>query len=258
MSTVTFTETIFSAKAKEGILPGPDADGYHTVVLGGLNCYNAAGEYYTANRVIELFRDQSSVFMRRVKSGSLYSEVGHPRRQQGMSMTDFYSRIIDLDDTNICAHISEVTLDLTFGARNPDLNAPEMIAIMGKVKPAGPKAETMRLSLENRKQNTAFSVRGITTNHERNGRIERELTRVITFDHVTEPGIKAACKAYVPGLESFIKTNYQEILNEDLFYETIERMIKTGAVATESSREFYADLAASLKSQTKVRALPVW
>ena len=60
---VTFTETIFTAKGKEGILPGPDSDGYHTVVLGGLNCYNSAGEYYTADRVIDMFRD-SSVFMR--------------------------------------------------------------------------------------------------------------------------------------------------------------------------------------------------
>lgn len=258
MSTVTFSETIFTAKGKEGVLPGPDADGYYTVVLGGLNCYNASGEYYTSQNVIHLFRDASSVFQRRVKSGSLYAEVGHPRREQGMSLEDFYRRIIDLDDKNICAHISEVTLDLAFGAKNPDLRSPEMIAIMGKVKPAGPKSETMRLSLENRKQNTAFSVRGITSNFERNNRIERELTRVITFDHVTEPGIKAACKAYVPGLESFIQTQHQEVLNEPIFRETLENMLRTGSVATESSRFLVNDLLDSLKTQTKVKTLPTW
>lgn len=254
---VTFTETIFTAKGKEGILPGPDSDGYHTVVLGGLNCYNSAGEYYTADRVIDMFRD-SSVFMRRVKNGSLFAEVGHPRREPGMTMSEFYARIIDILDTNICAHISEVSLDLKFGMKNPDLKCPEMIAIMGKVKPAGPKAETMKLSLENRKQNTAFSVRGLTNNHERNGRIERELTRVVTFDHVVEPGIKGACKAFVPGLESFIETSSQEIVNERIFRETVERMIESGSVATESSREFYQDLAASLVGQNKTTGFKAW
>lgn len=254
---VTFSETIFSTKGKQGVLPGPDADGYHTVVLGGLNCYNSAGEYYVADRVIDIFRD-SSVFMRRVKNGALFAEVGHPRRLPGMTMQDFYARIIDIDDKNICAHISEVSLDLKFGMKNPDLKCPEMIAIMGKVKPAGNQAETMRLSLENRKQNTAFSVRGITTNHERNGRLERELTRVVTFDHVVEPGIKPACKAYAPGLESYLQTNHQEILNQDLFRETVEHMLRSGGVATESSREFYQDLAASVKSQTKTTGFKAW
>lgn len=257
MSIVTFSETIFSAKGKEGILPGPDADGYHTVVLGGLNCYNAAGEYYVAENVIDIFRD-SSVFQRRVKSGSLYAEVGHPRRQPGMSMSEFYARIIDIEDTNICAHISEVSLDMSFGAKNPDLRCPEMIAIMGKVKPAGPKAETMKLSLENKKQNTAFSIRGITNNKERNNRIERILTRVVTFDHVVEPGIKAACKAFAPGLESYIQTNNQEIINEKIFQETITRMLQTGSVATESNREFYADLASSLRAEIKVPGFKSW
>ncbi len=254
---VTFTETIFTAKGKEGVLPGPDSDGYHTVVLGGLNCYNSAGEYYTAERVIDIFRD-SSVFMRRVKNGALYAEVGHPRRQPGMSMSDFYARIIDILDTNICAHISEVSLDLKFGMKNPELKCPEMIAIMGKVKPAGAKAEVMKLSLESRKQNTAFSVRGITNNHERNGRVERELTRVVTFDHVVEPGIKAACKAFVPGLESYIQTSHAELLDETIFRQTVERMIQSGSVATESSREFYQDLAASLKAQTKTAGFKAW
>lgn len=254
---VTFSETIFSAKGKQGVLPGPDADGYYTVVLGGLNCYNSAGEYYVADRVIDIFRD-SSVFMRRVKNGALFAEVGHPRRLPGMSMADFYARIIDIDDKNICAHISEVSLDLKFGLKNPDLKNPEMIAIMGKVKPAGNQAETMKLSLENRKQNTAFSVRGITTNHERNGRVERELTRVITFDHVVEPGIKPACKAFVPGLESYLQTSNQEVLNEQIFLETVERMIHSGAVATESTREFYRDLASSMKKQTKTTGFKAW
>lgn len=257
MSIVTFTETIFSAKAKEGVLPGPDSDGYYTVVLGGLNCYNSAGEYYVADNVIDMFRE-SSVFMRRVKNASLFAEVGHPRRVPGMSFNDFYSRIIDIVDTNICGHISEVSLDMAFGQKNPELKSPEMIAIMGKVKPAGAQAETLRLSLENRKQNTAFSIRGLTENKERNGRVERHLTRIVTFDHVVEPGIKPACKAFVPGLEAYLETQSQEVVNEDLFREAVTRMLASGHVATESSREFYRDMLEGIHQKQPTRQLKAW
>ncbi len=256
MSLVTFNETIFSSKGKQGILPGPDSDGYYTVVLGALNCYNSSGEYYVADKAIDLFRD-SSAFQRRVKNGALFSEVGHPRRQIGQSDREFYARMVDILDANICGHISEVSLDLNFGQKNPDLKTPQMIAIMGKVKPAGDQANTLQLSLENRKQNTAFSVRGITDNYERNNRIERVLQTVITFDHVVEPGIKPACKAYVPGLESYSDTRNIEVINPDVLTETIKRNIQSNRYANESTREFYQDLMMSLQRNQK-SALKQW
>lgn len=257
MSVVKFTETVFSNQNKEGSLPGPDSDGYYTLILGGLNCYNSAGEYYVADGVIEMFK-ASSVFMRRIQSGSLYAEVGHPRRQPGMSYEDFYRRIIDIDDTNICGHISDITLDMTYGQKNPSICNPEFIAVMGKVKPAGPKAEALRLSLENRKQNTAFSVRGLTDNKEKNGRTERKLTQIITYDHVTEPGIKPACKAYVPGLEKLQVYEVSDILvDKNLLKETVTLLQKDNRLATESNRALYNEILASMAPTPGVR-LPKW
>lgn len=257
MSVVKFTETVFSQQNKEGNLPAPDSDGYYTVVLGGLNCYNSAGEYYVADGVVEMFQKSSS-FMRRIQSGSLYAEVGHPRKQPGMSYEDFYRRIIDIDDTNICGHIADITLDLNYGKSNPGVCNPEFIAIMGKVKPAGAKAEALRLSFENRKQNTAFSVRGLTDNQLRGGRTERKLTQIVTYDHVTEPGIKPACKAYVPGLEQFHVHEVTDVLVDKLLLkETLTYLQKDSRLATESNRQLYSEILRSIHTPD-ARKLPVW
>lgn len=257
MSVVKFTETVFSSQRKEGSLPAPDSDGYHTVVLGGLNCYNSSGEYYVAQGVVEMFHN-SSAFMRRIQTGSLYTEVGHPRKQPAMSYEDFYRRIIDIDDTNICGHIADITLDMSYGKKMPQMNNPDFIAIMGKVKPAGPKAETLKLSLENRKQNTAFSVRGLTDNAQKNGRVERRLTQIVTYDHVTEPGIKAACKAYVPGLESLQVLELSDVLiDKTLFVETVKFLQSDNRLATESNRQLYKEILQAMSRQTPSK-LPSW
>lgn len=257
MSVVKFTETVFTNQNKEGSLPPPDSDGYHSVILGGLNCFNSAGEYYVAEGVVEMFHKSSS-FMRRIQTGSLYAEVGHPRKQAGMSYEDFYRRIIDIDDTNICGHIADISLDLTYGRKNPQVANPEFIAIMGKVKPAGPKADALKLSLENRKQNTAFSVRGLTDNAQRGGRTERRLTQIVTYDHVTEPGIKAACKAYVPGLESFQVHEVSDILvDKVLLQETVKFLQKDSRLATESNRQLYNEILRGIGAP-QMKTLPIW
>ena len=113
MEVVKFTETIFSSNAKSGILT-PDANGYYTIVLGALNTYNSAGEYYTAEGALQLF-ENSSHLMRRIKNGSLYAELGHPKKQTGMTMEAFYQRIITIDEGNCCGHICELSLDFNYG-----------------------------------------------------------------------------------------------------------------------------------------------
>jgi exonuclease VII large subunit len=45
MDVIKFTETIFTNNNKEGLVK-PDENGYYIVILGVLNTYNSAGEYY--------------------------------------------------------------------------------------------------------------------------------------------------------------------------------------------------------------------
>lgn len=260
MDVVKFTETVFSSKNKKGIIT-PDSDGYYEMVVGALNTYNSAGEYYTAEGALQLF-ENSSHLMRRIKNGALYAELGHPKKSSDMSMEQFYNRVVSIDETNICAHFSEIRLDFEFGKKNPDLNNPDLIGIIAKVKPAGAKSNALQLSLEDPKQNTAFSIRGLTENKYKNGRVERRLTNIITWDHVTEPGISVAAKAMSPGLEQRIAS---ESLLSEISETTIDKNIlkkvlsnNISTVSMESSHELFRDILKSIESKPTSNKLSNW
>lgn len=257
MDVIKFTETVFSEKGKSGIMT-PDSDGYYTVVVGALNSYNSAGEFYTAKDVVQLF-DNSSHFQRRIKSGALYSELGHPKKQLEQSMEQFYNRVVSIEETNICGHFSEIWLDFNFGKTHPELNNPELIAIMAKVKPAGAKANALQLAFENPKQNAAFSIRGLTENKYVNSRVERRLTNIITFDHVTEPGISIADKIMAPGLEQRLAReayHMSEVTDTIVDRAVMKRVLSNNLthVGMESSnRELFNDILKTMdggRSQT--------
>lgn len=258
MEVVKFTETVFSDSNKKGIIT-PDSDGYYTLVVGALNTYNSSGEYYTAEGALELF-ENSSQFMRRIKNGALYCELGHPKKLPGMTNDQFYYRIISIEETNICAHISEISLDFNYGKNNPQYNNPDLIAIIAKVKPAGAKAQALQLALENPKQNAAFSIRGITENKFTNGRMERRLTNIITFDHVTEGGILVADKAHSPALESFNEGRVCETLDTVIDKEALKRVLQSsiGNVSLESNRVLFKDILKSIEGSKVRNRLATW
>lgn len=260
MDVIKFTETVFSEKGKEGKLQVDD-NGYYTIVLGALNTFNSAGEYYSAEGALQLFQN-SSTLMRRIKGGSLYAELGHPKKATGMSMEQFYNRIVTIDEGNVCGHISELTLDFKYGQNNPQFNNPDMIGIIGKVKPAGSQASALQIALENPKQNAAFSIRGITENKYKNGRVERTLTNIITWDHVIEPGIAAACKAHSPGLESHVSVeSYMNELTDTIVNkDVLRRVLKENMcnVALESNRGLYSDILKGLEGKSVAMRLASW
>lgn len=229
MNAVRFTATKLTNTGKKGDLK-PDADGYYTHVIGGLNTFNSAGEYYALEGAKQLF-EQSSIFMRRVKNGCLKAEVGHPKRDQNMSMDAFVNRILTIDEMNICCHFKEVWLDTEYGKNNPKLNNGKLVAIMAKIKPAGPKSASLEASLSNPNENTCFSIRALTKDHYERGVNIRVLTQIVTFDMVNEPGISIANKWDTPGLETLLdcsvtKRNLQSIIKS-----------KEICVATEATRE---------------------
>jgi hypothetical protein len=259
MDVLKFTETVFTDKDKKGVLK-PDGDGYYSIVLGALNTYNSANEYYTSEGVLELF-ESSSILMRRIKNGYLYAELGHPKKIPGMSMEDFYNRILTIEETNVCSHISSLTLDFNFGKKNPEFGNDKMIGIIGLVKPAGPKANALQLSLENPKQNTAFSIRALTENKHRNGRVERSLTSIITWDHITEPGISIACKAHSPGLEAYgFKGGVKELTDVLVDKPILRKALtsNTSITALEGNNELHKEILKSINSKNNNSRLSNW
>lgn len=194
-----------------------DENGYYECVVGALNMYNSAGQYYVYDQARELF-EKSSQLMRRVKRGALRGEYGHPKRQPGMSMEDFAQRVLSIYEEQQCCHHAELFLDFE---RIKDENGRPVIAIVSKVAPSGPYGHVLEKQLQNPKENVCFSIRSFTDDFIDRGVIKRILRTVVTFDYVNEPGIAVAEKFKSPALENFDEVVFSR--------GEIERGIKQGA-----------------------------
>lgn len=250
-STVRFTCTALP-QDKQGILV-PDDNGYYTHVLGGLNVFNSAGEYYTYEGARELFESSSS-FMRKVTLGQLYSENGHPEWTKGMKEDEYLHRYLQILPSNIVAHISEVWLDME-GVK--DANGNTVIAVMGKVTPSGDKAQILKDDIANPKINTCFSIRAFTDDKRVAGIVNRRLTTIVTFDKVPSPGIQFATKYSVPALESYME---REVKRES-FLPLFQRGPHTSGqrvLATEADRAFGMEVFQQLGFNVDGTDLPTW
>jgi hypothetical protein len=232
MGPIIFSSTYLAAKGKKGIIK-PDKDGYYELIVGGLNIFNSAGSFYTADAA-SLFNNPS--FIRRVQNGALKGEVGHPFNDctgsagsNGscfVSQEDFLDRFLTIRETNVCAAHSKVWLDFD---RIKDPSGRPVIAIMALTRPAGVHADVLRDSLNDPKQNTAFSVRGITEDRMVGNVRHRSLKTIVTFDYVNEPGISIANEWESPALESFYekKVDSRDVLK-------LEKSMVVKNMATES------------------------
>jgi len=178
-----------------------DDKGYYFVTLGALNVINSAGEFYTADDVRNMFTDNNSTLMRRLKTGALRGEVGHPKFVPGMTRDQFLARNLKIYEENVCVHIRELVLEES----NIDSGVPgkgNVILVKGWVKPSGPKGDFLQKALDNPEENVAFSVRCLTKNTFVNGIVIKKIVQLITYDYVNEPGIKYATKWKELSIES--------------------------------------------------------
>ena len=203
--TILFEQTKLSLNGKQGVLT-PDEDGYYELVLGALNTYNnTRAWYYTDKGARELF-GPGSLIHRKIANGCMRGEVNHPKQMPGEKLEDFYNRMMDIDLNNVCCHFKSIWLDETFGKANPQFNNPDMIAIMGKVKPSGPKGFILKEALDNKHENVCFSIRSLANEEIVRGKRIRALTELITIDFVNEGGILVASKWDTPATESLAST----------------------------------------------------
>jgi hypothetical protein len=176
--------TSLNGTNKAGLIQ-PDGNGYRKMVVGALNMFNSAGEYYEYERAKSLF-DNSSQFMRRVGRGVLKGEYGHPKMIPGQSIQQFATRVLTIDEQNVCAHFREIWLDFD-SVKDKDGKA--VVAIMAWVKPSGPMGQYLAQSLENSDENVCFSIRAFTDD-KMEGRVKKRILKtIVTFDHVLEPGM---------------------------------------------------------------------
>ncbi len=235
-NTVKFSATRLAAAGKKGVIL-PDSDGYYETIIGGLNIFNSAGQFYTLEGARSLFTG-SGAFMRRIQRGALRAEVGHPKMEPGMSMNDYIGRLMEIRETNTCGQFKEIWLDFD---RPKALGEPNAVAIMGKVIPSGPFGPMLQKAFENGGENVCFSVRGTTNDYYERGVYTRELTNIITFDYVNEPGIHIAEKYKSPSLETYDEKTFTRSQVERALFAN-----SSPIMATESSREIALGLFKSM------------
>lgn len=239
MSQILFTSTKLSMLGKEGVLK-KDKDGYYTVVLGALNIFNSAGEYYVANGARQLF-EKDAILMRRISNGNLKGENGHPKFPIGGKMRDYIERLMTIEETNVISHYKEVWLEEDFGKKNPRFGNPSMVGIFAKVCPSGEKAAVLQRALENPSENVNFSIRAFTRDYVEGGKTYRVLESIVTWDVVGEPGLHVANKWDSPSLENLkLVDNWsRSVSKKDLQY--VSSKIPQNA-SMESSREMVNSL----------------
>lgn len=218
LNTVRFTCTALQNSGKKGLLTKGE-DGYYTSVLGGLNVFNSAGEYYTAEGVKQLFAD-SGLLQKRIKQGRLRGEWGHPKQHPGESDNAFINRIFLINEEKIACHYKEIFLD-DKSVKNEQ--GQPVIAIMGRFCPSGPYADSLERSLSNPNENISFSIRAFTDDKRMRGVNHRYLKTIITWDVVNCPGISIAEKWKSPSLESL---KMDDVFARDLTRGEIERSMK--------------------------------
>lgn len=191
----TYSNVALQGTLKKGILKQLD-NGYYEIILGAFAAFGNGGWIYdeaTAMRYIENDRD----FLAELKGGRMYSEWGHPVRLPGQSDADWFARICSILETNTSSHIRAIKLSFNTVT---DEKGRKVVAVIGEVKPAGYKADEFRLLLENPHADVAYSIRSFARRDFATSR--KHITKIITWDSVTTPGIAVASKYNTPSLES--------------------------------------------------------
>lgn len=226
LNSVSYSCTALSGMNKVGKIK-QEADGYYKVILGGLNVFNSSGQLYPYEPAKQLF-ETSGVLQRRIKRGALRAENGHPKKTGNMSNADYVSRLLNIYEGRVCAHIKQIDLD--FNAVKDDKGRP-IVAIVGHVAPAGELGYVLEKALQNPNENVAFSIRAFTDDRDTYTGTIRILKNIVTWDYVGEPGIAVAEKYYSPTLESL---DFQTFSRGDM--ERAVRDMNKTSVATESAK----------------------
>jgi hypothetical protein len=194
----------------------PDENGYMEFNLGRFNTFNLQGQFYKFDPVKKLFQDPNSSLQRRLHNGFLKGENGHPVLASGMSKEDYFRRLLEIREDNICCHIKELrTVDLGMQEIGCP-NGQNIIQVKGKIKPDGPLGGMLEARLKDPDMNVAFSIRTLTRDYMYAGIHYKDVVSFITYDHVIEPGIYTSNKWSTAGLESIALTSLDLDNNESL------------------------------------------
>ena len=201
MSNLYFTSTRLQCQGRQGILK-PDENGYYRMPIGALNCANSLGEFYTDQKLDQLM-SKNGELLRKLESGKLFGEWGHPVQREGESPRDFMNRSCGINDKETCVFFKHIELDRNITPEMKKYGIPDnAVVFMADLKPMGPLWETLDRSLKDPHVNTTFSGRYLTSDYVQRGVTYVVVEGCVTWDAVTEQGHAVAEKTFAPRLES--------------------------------------------------------
>lgn len=205
MQKAVFAKTILAGTGKKGILL-PDKNGYYKVTLGAFATENRSGIYYNFNKVLEQLFKPGSSLQRRIDNGVCRGEIQHPPFLPGMTMAQYLNRLREINMLYVSMHVGKVELE-----EAKDEHGKPMIRVTGWVRPSGTLGSQLKDSLDNREENTCFSIRTICKDTFPQGRHVRDITELVGWDQVHENGMQGSTKLESPGLEGLIQDDSFEI-----------------------------------------------
>jgi len=191
----SYSNIALAGSGKKGILKKLDND-YYEIILGAFGAFGNGGWLYDTKSAMR-YIEQDREFLQLLQAGRLRSEWGHPRREQGMSDRDWFMRICDIVESNTASHIRRIRISMD---TVKDERGRMVAAIIGEVRPSGPKADCFREQLENPDEDVNYSIRCFA--HKNIASMTKHINRIITWDNVNDPGIAVASKYKTPSLES--------------------------------------------------------
>jgi len=209
---ITYSAQILGALGKKGRAK-KDKNGYYDIMIGVLGAPNVNGITYLYDQAKHLF-ESNSVLQRRIASGGIYGEHGHPYRENGMKLTDYIRRLAHIEPKNKSTHFKMITLDDQIYQRPDNSLKKGQVGIVSKLKPAGRFGPEIEASLNNPDENTAWSIRSLTDPvWEGNKLVAKIATKIFTFDSVNSGGFPDASKWHSVGCEDDLTITKDE-LNE--------------------------------------------
>lgn len=260
------TQIVYQCAAINGVNKAgnltKDANGYRWVILGALNAYNAAGWYYSFEHAKALF-ENSAELMRRILNKRLRGENGHPRFQANMTQLQWFQRVNDIFEPNICSHIAKVSLSFD---GHKDEQGNNIILIMGLVAPSGSAYAWLEKQFENPEEDVCFSIRSFTEDKIIGGRKTKMLKKIVTWDNVNEPGMSPASKSnsiiqgITPAMENLSLSDGlgQADLEVSFFTDSLRKELEVSAemargnVAMESANNELFSLVAEIEKPIRI------
>ena len=189
-------QTISVKDGAVGVLT-PDKDGYYNdIPIGVIGMVSPGSNIsYETESYLHHLADEHSFFGHSIRAGGVEAELGHPILFG--SEEDMVRRVGAIDRNRVCLRYRRVYTKPTRDGK--------YTIIYGSMKPCGVRKNELIESLEDKYDNTSWSVRTLTKPLGRrpDGVDMRRVLRVVTFDAVPTGGYIECSKRLAPGLEAY-------------------------------------------------------